>query len=192
MNISSISQLNGSRPPTIAATEECDSLHQVTPNWYAIHTSANHEKTVAGQLAIRGVEHFFPVYDSLRRWKDRKVHLHLALFPGYLFVRIDLQDRLRVLQIPGVARLVGFSGTPAALSDQEIAHVRALLHPSRQAEPYPFLQAGRRVTVQRGPLEGMQGVIVRRKNRRRLVITFELIQRSIAVEVDMTDISTIE
>lgn len=163
----------------------------MTANWYAIHTSANHEKTVAGQLDVRGVEHFFPSYDSLRRWKDRRVHLQLPLFPGYLFVRILLQDRVQVLQIPGVARLVGFNGSPAALSDSEIARVRTLLHPHR-AEPHPFLQAGRRVTVQRGPLEGMQGIIVRRKNRSCLVVSFDLIQRSIAIEVDITDISTLE
>src|SRR5216684_840587 len=82
------------------------------PQWYAAYTCANHEKRVALQLGQRSVEHFLPTYESLRRWKDRRVRLQLSLFPGYVFVRMALQDRLQVLQVPGVARLVGFNGTP--------------------------------------------------------------------------------
>src|SRR5262245_54744080 len=83
--------------------------------WYAAYTSANHEKRVSAQLGLRGVEHFLPLYASTRRWKDRKVNLEMPLFPGYVFVRMALRDRLRVLQIPGVACLVSFDGRPAPL-----------------------------------------------------------------------------
>ena len=91
----------------------------VHPVWYAAYTSANHEKRVAEQLCARSVEHFVPLYESVRRWKDRKVRLQLPLFPGYVFVRLVWWDRLHVLQVPGVARLVGFNGRPCALPDSE-------------------------------------------------------------------------
>src|SRR5216684_3137145 len=83
--------------------------------WYAAYTSSNHEKRVAEQLVGRAVEHFLPLYQSARRWRDRRVELQLPLFPGYIFVRLSLRDRLQVLQVPGVAKLVGFGGIPTAL-----------------------------------------------------------------------------
>src|SRR5258708_5707825 len=95
------------------------------PHWYAVYTSANHEKRVALQLGQRSVEPFLPLYDSQRRWKDRRMQLQLPLFPGYVFVHLAVRDRLRVLQIPGVAKLVGFNGAPAALPLAEIEAIRA-------------------------------------------------------------------
>src|SRR6266404_1332335 len=85
--------------------------------WYAAYTCANHEKCVAAELKARAVEHFLPLYSSVRRWRDRRVRLDLPLFPGYVFLRLALRDKLRVLQIPSVVRLVGFNGQPAALAD---------------------------------------------------------------------------
>src|SRR5882724_5352096 len=119
--------------------------------WYAAYTSANHEKRVAEQFVARDVEHFLPVYDSVRRWKDRRVTLQMPLFPGYVFVRIALRDRLRVLQIPGVAHLVGFSGTPAALPSDEIEALRASLVEGVKVQPHRYLVAGQRVSLQSGP-----------------------------------------
>src|SRR5690242_14328615 len=95
------------------------------PQGYAAYTSANHEKRVAAMLRAREVEYFLPVYASVRKWKDRRVQLELPLFPGYLFVHMALRDRLKVLQVPGVAHLVGFSGTPVALPDSEVEALRA-------------------------------------------------------------------
>src|SRR5215469_9864109 len=99
------------------------------PHWYAVYTCANHERRVAAELGARAVEHFLPMYGSVRRWKDRRVHLDLPLFPGYVFVRLALRDRLRVLQIPSVVRLVGFNGLPAALPDTEMETLRSGLSP---------------------------------------------------------------
>jgi transcription antitermination factor NusG len=164
-----------------AATQAC---------WYAAYTCANHEKRVAQQLIERGVEHFLPLYSSVRRWSDRRVHVELPLFPGYVFVRFALRDRLRILQVPSLVRLVGFDGLPTALPDEEIEKLRSGLSSGLRAEPHPFLIAGRRVRVKRGPLEGMEGTIVRPKNGSRLVITFAMIQRSIAVDMDAADVST--
>src|SRR5437016_1067366 len=97
------------------------------PRWFAAYTSANHEKRVALQVAQRSVEHFLPVYESLRQWKDRRMRVELPLFPGYVFVRLALRDRLRVLQVPGVVRLVGFNGVPSPLPDGEIESLRLAL-----------------------------------------------------------------
>ena len=152
--------------------------------WYAAYTSANHERRVAEQLGAREVEHFLPVYASVRRWKDRRVELKLPLFPGYVFVRMALRERLRVLQIPGVARLVGFGGMPSPLPEGEIDTLRSSLEAGMHAEPHPFLTAGRKVRVSRGPLAGLQGILVRRKKGARFVVTVELIQRAMAVDVD--------
>ena len=95
--------------------------------WYAAYTSANREKGVSKQLACRAIEQFLPVYESLRRWKDRRKLLQLPLFPGYVFVRLALRNRLRVLEIPGVVRLVGSNGTPTPLFDEEVESLRRAL-----------------------------------------------------------------
>lgn len=156
--------------------------------WYAAYTSANHEKRVAEQLTRRSVEHFLALYQTVRRWKDRRVKLELPLFPGYVFVRIALNDRLQVLQVPGVAKLVGFRGTPTALPTEEIDALRTSLAGGVRAEPHPYLVAGRRVRVRSGSFAGMTGILVKRKNRVRFVVSLELIQRSIAVEMDESDL----
>jgi transcription antitermination factor NusG len=152
--------------------------------WYAAYTCANHEKCVAAELETRAVEHLLPLYSAVRRWRDRRVRLDLPLFPGYVFLRLALRDKLRVLQIPSVVRLVGFNGQPAALSDDEIEVLRRGLTARLQAEPHPYLSAGRRARVISGPLQGLEGIIVHRKNRSRLVISLHLIMRSVSVELD--------
>jgi transcriptional antiterminator NusG len=159
--------------------------------WYAVYTCANHEKQVAKQLANRSVEHFLPQYESVRKWKDRKVRLHLPLFPGYLFVHLAALERVSVLQVPGVVRLVGFNGSPMPLPEEDLNRVREFLGRGWRAEPHPYLQVGKRARVVHGPLAGMEGIVVQRKNRRRLVISFELIQRSMAVELDEADLALV-
>jgi transcription antitermination factor NusG len=158
------------------------------PLWYAIYTSANHEKRITQQLELRSIEHFLPLYESVRRWKDRRVRLQMPLFPGYVFVRLALRDRLRLLQIPGVVRLVSFNGHPAPLPDVDIHAIQNCLGSGHQIEPFPYLEAGRRIRVKNGPLQGLEGIILRRKKKTRFVLSFELIMRSVAVEVDSTDL----
>lgn len=154
--------------------------------WYAAYTKANHEKRVSAQLAVSEVEHFLPLYTSMRRWKDRKVSLEMPLFPGYVFVRMALRDRFQVLQIPGVSCLVGFDGKPAALPVGEIETLRASL--VRGVQPHPYLAVGRRVTLRSGPLAGLTGILVRRKTGARFVVSVDLIRRSVAVELDEADL----
>jgi transcription antitermination factor NusG len=161
------------------------------PQWYAAYTCANHEKRVSEQLGVRELEHFLPLYASVRRWKDRRVTLDRPLFPGYVLVRIALRDRLRVQQVPGIAHLVGFDGTPTVLPEQEIDALRASLSSGVRAEPHPFLSVGQRVRVKNGVLAGMEGVLLRRKGGFRLVISIELIQRSVAVDADEADVEAV-
>src|SRR5262249_19763293 len=115
--------------------------------WFAVYTSARHEKTVARQLEDRCIERFLPLYRSWHRWKDRRKLVELALFPSYVFVKIEVRDRLRVLEVPGVVSLVTFNGQLAALPDQEIKALRSGLDSGVYAEPCPYLRVGRRVRV---------------------------------------------
>src|SRR5713226_1087257 len=184
-----------SSTPTIAAREPADYVGAVAlptslleVRWYAAYTCAKHEKRVAAELEAREVEHFLPLYSSARRWKDRRVTLELPLFPGYVFVRLALCDRLRVLQIPSVVRLVGFNGLPTALPDEELEILRCGLCQSLRAEPHPFLTVGRRVRITGGPFAGLEGVLKRKKSNLRVIVSLELIQRSVAVDVDIADV----
>jgi transcription antitermination factor NusG len=157
-------------------------------HWYAAYTRAQHEKCVAAELGMREVEHFLPLYSSVRRWKDRRVQLESPLFPGYVFVRLALRERLRVLQIPGVVRLVGFNGQPTALPDTEMEIMRSGLSQSLRVEPHPFLTVGRRVRISGGPFAGLEGVLSRKKSGTRVVVSLGLIQRSVVVDVDIADL----
>jgi transcription antitermination factor NusG len=158
------------------------------PCWYAAYTRANHEKSVAYQLRQRSLECFFPLYESVRQWKDRRMRLELPLFPGYVFIRFALRDRLRVLEIPSVVRLVGFDGhRPTPLPVEDIESIRACLTRRRSLQPHRYVR-GQRVQMLSGPLEGLTGIVVRQKNSTRFVISLELLMRSVAVEIDISDL----
>jgi transcription termination/antitermination protein NusG len=161
------------------------------PHWYAVYTHARHEKKIAEQLRQRSVELFLPLYETVHRWKDRRVRLQLPLFPSYVFVHIALLDQLGVLKIPGVVRLVSFSGKPVPLPDLEISALRRGLLSGLRAEPLPYTALGRRVRVKSGPLCGLTGKLVRRKENYRLVISVESINRSILCEVSVEDVEAV-
>jgi transcription antitermination factor NusG len=158
--------------------------------WYVACTIARHEKQVAAQLSGRGIDNFLPLYEEVHRWKDRRKVISLPLFPGYVFVRIPLLERLRVQVIPSVLRLVGFGGPPVALEDAEVERLRQGLAVLR-AEPHPFLKAGQRVRVKNGPLSGAEGVLERHRDKFRVVLSMDLIQQSVAVEMDICDVELI-
>lgn len=160
----------------------------VETGWYALYTRARHEKCVAEQIKQRRISCFLPLYRSVRRWKDRRKELELALFPGYVFVRLALRDRLRVLQLAGAVRFVSFNGHPVALPGNEMEALMNGLSGGIHAEPHPYLTVGRTVRVRYGPFTGAQGVLVRRKDKFRVVLSLNLIMRSVAVEVDETDV----
>ncbi len=160
--------------------------------WYAAHTASRHEKTVAQHLQQREVECFLPLYESVRRWNNGRHLVQLPLFPGYVFVRMEVRNKLRVLQVPGLARLVSFQGAPAALPDAEIETLRSALATGLLAQPHEYLSAGTRVEVCRGPLQGMRGILLRHQAQFRVVISVEMIMRSIVVEVDASDVVAVD
>jgi transcription antitermination factor NusG len=154
------------------------------PHWYAVYTSPRHEKSVREHLGLRRVECFLPLFRSIHRWKNGcKAQVELPLFPGYLFVNIPRSERVRVLDVPGVLSFVGPRGEPARLSDVEIETLRSGLH-LQKFEPYRGLAIGHKVRINAGPLQGLEGVLVRNANGLRVVITLDLIQQSVAVELD--------
>ena len=157
--------------------------------WYAAYVCTNHERRVAQQLNERHVETFLPLYRSVRRWKDRRKELQLALFPSYVFVHMDVRDRLQVLQLPGVVHLVSFGGVPAPLPHIEIEALRNGLSNDGRVESHPYLAAGRRVRIVDGAFSGIEGIVVRRKEKLRVVLSISLIQRSVAIEVSEADIA---
>jgi transcription antitermination factor NusG len=152
-----------------------------------------HEKRVTQYLNLHEIEHYLPIYRAQRKWRNGlKVTLELPLFPGYLFVHIGQSERVRVLQVPGVLSFVGGTGgQPASMPEAEISALRSGL-PLRNAEPHPVLTVGQRARIRSGALAGMEGVVVRRKNSLRVVLTMELIQRSVAVEVNETELESLD
>jgi transcription antitermination factor NusG len=156
--------------------------------WYAAYVCTHHERKVARQLEERRVTCFLPVYHSVRRWKDRRKVLDMVLFPGYVFVHIDLYNRRQVLDLTSVVKLVSCNGQPVAIPEEEIGALKDGLVAGVRAEPHPYLKAGRQVRVKHGPLQGLQGVLLRRKEGFRIVLSLDLIMRSIAVEVGEADV----
>ena len=168
----------------IGHTEPFEDNRQGSACWYALHTRHQHENLAASSLTQKGFEVFLPQYTSVRQWSDRTKELSAPLFPCYLFLRGGIERRLSILTTPGILNLVGFAGVPATIPDAEIEAVRRTVAQSVHVEPHPFLKCGDWVRVKCGPLEGIEGIMVRNKNQFRLVLSVELVQKSVAVEVD--------
>ena len=166
-----------------AASFSCGS-DAPTAGWFAVSTTSRHEKRVAEHLRQREIEHFLPLYRSKRKWSDgSRVTLDLPLFSGYLFVRIQRNERGRVLEVPGALALVmGTGGEPATLPDATI-HALRFGMAEREAEPHPMLTVGQRARICSGAFTGFEGVVIRQKNSCRVVLTMENIMRSFSVEL---------
>ena len=162
-----------------------------TKNWYAVTVFPRHERCVARLLDVRDTKYLLPLYTSVRRWKDRRKQMEMVLFPGYVFVNIEMERRLDVLMLPGVARFVTFQGRPVVVPSQEIEAIGVGACSGVALEPHPYLQKGRRVRVRSGPMAGVEGILVRRKDKFRLVLSVDLIMRSVAAEVDEADIEAL-
>ena len=179
--------VNGSVAPAAREWPE-----EADRNWYAAYTAPCHEKQVAGQFAVRRLEHFLPLYTSARRWADgRAVIRECPLFPSYVFVRISRQERARVLSVPGMLWLVGTSKGATPLPAIEVETLRESLHLCH-AVPHPFLAVGEKARIRSGPLAGIEGIVQRHNHGARIVLSLELIMQSIAIEVDMADLEPAE
>jgi transcription antitermination factor NusG len=167
------------------------SCNREDPHWYAARTRPNHERRVAERMVQRNIEHLLPLYTSLRQWKDRKVSLSMPLFPGYLFVRFCMRERVHVLEVPGVAELVGIGSQPAPLADEEIRAIQDWVNLESRITPHPYLTIGNRARVRSGPFHGIEGIVVRSNSQTRLVISFSLIQRSVTLEIDQIELEPV-
>ncbi|MGC2110593.1 MAG: UpxY family transcription antiterminator [Candidatus Korobacteraceae bacterium] len=165
---------------------------QSASKWFAVYTTPRHEKAVGRQFEARYIQSFLPLYRMPRRWKNGcKVVVEQPLFPSYLFVHIERRDSVKVLQVPGVLSIVSTGREPAALPTSEIESLRSGL-PLRHCEPYDYLVVGEKVRIIAGSLAGMVGVLVRKKNDLRVVLTLDLIRQSIAVEVGIDEIESLK
>lgn len=156
--------------------------------WWAIYTRHQHEKTIGDMLQAKGFEVFLPLYESTRHWKDRRKVLTLPLFPCYVFVRGGLDRRLQVLTTPGVHMILSHGERVATIPEDEIQAIRRTVEGPFRVEPHPFLKCGERVRVVRGALEGVEGVLIRKKNFYRLVLSVDMLAQSVAVEIDASDV----
>ncbi len=152
--------------------------------WHALYTRPQHEKVVANVLSNKGFAVFLPLYVVGHQWKDRTKQLSLPLFPCYVFLRDSLERRLDVLKTPGVHQIVGSCGRPATIPPAEIDAIRLVLGNSLKVEPHPLLRCGDHVRVKTGPLTGIEGILIRKKNLYRLVLTVEMLGKAVAVEID--------
>lgn len=156
--------------------------------WWAIYTRHQHEKTIAKHFLENGFEPFLPVYGTVKQWKDRKKRLVLPLFPCYLFLRGDWERRVEILSAPGVCSIVSVAGRPAPVAESEILALKQVMQSSAAAEPHPYLSEGNWVRIKSGPLANIEGILVRKKSSYRLILSAELLQKSIAIEIDAWDV----
>jgi transcription antitermination factor NusG len=152
--------------------------------WFALQVKPLREKHVGSLLAAKGFTEFVPLYRDRRRWSDRIKEIELPLFPGYLFCRLDPNNRLPVLMTDFVKYIVGAGRTPIPVDDSEVEAIRTIVTSGQDALPWKFLQAGCMARIQEGPLQGLEGVLIEVKKRHRLVVSVTILQRSVAVEVE--------
>ena len=151
--------------------------------WYAVYTRSHQERMVKTQLDGRGVENFLPTYEKISQWKDRKKLIQVPLFPGYLFVKIALVNRLEVLKAYGAVQIVGNSTGPVPIAEEQLASVRTFVEVGLKCDPHPYLKLGKKAKIKEGPLAGFEGILVRKKSKSLFVLSVDLIQRSVSVEL---------
>jgi transcriptional antiterminator NusG len=160
--------------------------------WYAVYTVVRHEKAADSALKKKQIETYLPLREVTSQWKDRKKRVLLPLFPGYLFVNTTLDYKLHILNTRGIVRILGVSGTPAPVPEDQIESIRRLLESKVPFDPHPYLREGKMVIVTHGPLQGITGRIVKRRGLNKLILSVDLIKRAISVEVDIEIVELIE
>lgn len=166
-------------------------LPERAPTWHALFTRYQHEKSVALALSHKGYEVYLPLYRSVRQWQDRVKQLWFPLFPGYVFLCEGMDRQLQILNTPGVVHIVAWGGQPAIVPESQLNAVRRILQSLLNVEAHPYLRSGDRVRVKTGPLMGLEGILIRPKGVARLVMSLEMLGRSAAVEIDVTNVERI-
>lgn len=159
--------------------------------WYAVQVKPRAEKAVSAALRVKGYEEFLPLYACERAWSDRIKTVQLPLFAGYVFVRLDIHNRLPVLKTPGVVSFVSLGAEPTPVDGRELEGIRSLVKSGLAVGPWPYLREGQQVEVERGALKGLRGILLKIKNECRLVVSVHLLQRSVAVEMDRESVRPI-
>jgi transcription antitermination factor NusG len=170
-----------------SVTEMAVALSQEENNneeWFALQVRSNHEKAVQLALRTKGYNEFLPLYHKRNRWSDRMRDVDLPLFPGYVFGRFTFNRRLPILTIPGVVRIVGTGRNPEPVDEAQLDGIRSLVTSGLPVAPWPFLQVGDRVLIERGSLTGIEGILVQTKSQWRVVLSVDLLQRSVGVEIE--------
>jgi len=157
-------------------------------NWYALWTRSRHEQVVREQLERKQIGVFLPTITKWSRWKDRKKQIDWPLFPGYCFARFDAKDSLPILKCTGVVNIVSFEGEPAAIPEFELDGIRRLLDTKLAFDPVPLINEGSMVEVVHGPLKGVVGRLMQKKEKARLVLSVDLIGQAVSVEIDAADV----
>jgi transcription antitermination factor NusG len=152
--------------------------------WFALQTKPRNEKQVERLLTHKGYECCLPMYRQKRRWSDRVIDLELPLFPMYIFCRFNSHAMGKAIATPGVTRIVGFGGRPAEVNVEEVEALQLLSQSRCLREPWAYIPNGTLVKVETGPLAGAQGIFCSSEDRRRLVISVAILQRSVAVQLD--------
>lgn len=152
--------------------------------WFAIWVKGRSEQNVASHLRARGYQPLLPTYFERRQWSDRVRVAELPLFPGYLFCRFDLTDRLPILAAPGVIQILGVGKTLLPVDDAEMEAIQAISRSELPKRPWPYLKVGQRVQIGSGPLRGVEGILTETRGEHRLVVSVELLRRAVAVELD--------
>jgi len=158
------------------------------PLWYAIHTKSRHEKFVRDQFDAKDITHLLPLHHRRSKWKDRVKVIEEPLFRGYIFANFTLQQKLPILQTAGVVRLVGINGGPEPVPEEQIDAIRKMVKCELPYDPHPYLKEGMHVRVTRGPLQGAEGILIEKKKNYRLVVSIDLIQKAVAVDIDSADV----
>ena len=153
-------------------------------SWYAVHTRVRYENVASAVLEQKDYEVFFPKYESKRAWSDRQKTIELPLFPGYIFCKFNPSARLPILCTAGVISIVGNGSGPTPIDHEEVEAIQRIVNSGLQAEPAPFDVEGQFVSIEKGPLTGLEGMVINAKNSCRLIVTVTLLQRSVSAEID--------
>ncbi len=162
--------------------------------WYAVHVRSRHEFQVFDRLFTKDIEAFLPTIDKLRKWKDRKKMITFPLFPGYLFVHIskEAKNMLNVLQVKGVVRLLcTIPGEPDPIPDEQIISLKTLVENRETLDPYPYLNKGQKVRITKGPLIGVEGILVEKLDKHILVLSVDVLRQGVALTINAADVEKI-
>lgn len=173
------------------ATASVNSVAHQLP-WYVLQCWVRKESMIANQLEGQGFECFLPKYKCIREWSDRKKEVEQPLFPGYIFCRFDYTRRRAAVVTPGVLQVVGCGRTPIPVEDREIEAIQLAIASGIPSQPWPYLEVGERVRIHTGKLSGLEGILVNFKGNHRVVLSVSLLQRSVALEVDLSWVASLE